>query len=402
MARVSKKVHFSGEFFSTLVDREGTTVPEIAPIIGLTKQSLYENIKDNSITKDFLLKIAKHFMLDQKDFDLLMGISPLHVFFRRERREEVEEDKKDKIRELVEAYLKISQLENPKKYLPKFEGLTPSELALEIRSALGLDNYRVPFDDLVSTLKKFGVYTYFYPFNVLGLNEDSNKKRIRAASIPVDRNWIIFLDTSNELIDSLYDLLHELAHIFAGHKLESFHSDDLESYCNKVAAEVMTPSSFFKENGDVLKKVFSQVTYRIVGEAESIQFTLGCSFEGLVLALSENQIISSSAKKYLYAVNNKKKKNAITLNRYFVPVEGESFSLFWYKSLNDVSLAHLYEFFIRFKVAFLEGRATTRLLAQGFGLDISNGDVLCKKWIVDNEFSAEEIERFKDGPWQSF
>jgi len=303
---------------------------------------------------------------------------------------------------LANVFLKITKIPTVKKHLPKFENLEPKELAKEIRSTLELGKRKVLFDDLVTTLKDFGVYTYFYPFELLGINEDAGVKKVRAASVPFEGKWIIFLDTSNELIDSLYDLIHELAHIFSGHDLSSDHNDDLEKYCNDVANEVLTPSRFFEEDLEELQKYFAKPAPMIVGYAEQIVNILGCSFEGLILALDQNKIIDKSVKGYLYAVSHKKKKNSIKLSYYFNPANDETVSNFWKKALNDSSKTQFYDFFIQLKCAFLEGRATTRLLAEGFGIDISSADVLCKLWISENEFSEEELERFKDGPWQSF
>jgi hypothetical protein len=392
MARVSKKINFSVVFFNELLKSEGMSVPEFAPKIDLTKQTLYENLRDNSISKEQVLKIARHFKLNSKDFDLLIGKKPLPVFFRREKREEVEEVKKDKVRELAELFLKFNQLDHPEKHLPIFNDLTPGDLALEIRSKLELNNPRIPFEELVSTLKKFGVYVFFYPFDTLEVNDSSEKKKIRAASIPFNKNWIIFLDTSNELVDSIFDLFHELAHIFAGHELDSSHSDELEVYCNNVAIEVMTPSSYFKFKEQELKIKFSKIRPGIVGDAEKIQFELGCSFKGLILALDHNGILNTVTKRYLHGVSYNKKRVASLLNKYFIIPDALSPSAFWYQNLNDSTLSQLHEFYIKIKIAYLEGRITTRLVAQGFGIDISSADTLCKKWIEDNEVDDEAAE----------
>ncbi len=403
MARRSQKITFNSEYFKTLVDEGQTSIPSIADSIGLSKQTLYENLRDNSISKEFLVKIAKNFKLSKKEFDLLAGIKPLSVFCRREKRVEVEENKKEKIREIANLLLKITKFDSVKKHLPKFEGLNAKDLAKEIRRTLGLEERRIFIDKLIVTLEDFGIYTYFYPFDYLGLNADSNGKKIRAASIPLDnKKWVIFLDTSNEMIDGLYDLIHEVAHIFSGHDLDVDHSDKLEQYCNSVANEVLTSSDFFNEHKSDLKKYFSTPSSRIVGVAESLQQHLGCSFEGLVLALSQNGIIDEPVKRYLYAVANNKAKSAVKLSDYFTSSKDDSLASFWYKSLNDSSKQLLFKFFLLLKGAFLEGRATTRLLSQGFAIDISNADTLCKKWISENEFSDEELERFKDGPWQTF
>ncbi len=402
MARTSKKLTFNTEFFKSLLEIKKLGVPEFSDVIEVSKQTLYENMRENSISREYLVRIAKFFELSRKDFDLLMGITPLPVFFRRERRVEVEEEKKEKVRKLATIFLKITKIPTVKKHLPKFENLDPKELAKEIRTILELGKRKVLFDDLVTTLKDFGVYTYFYPFDLLGINEDSGSKKVRAASVPLDGKWIIFLDTSNELIDSLYDLIHELAHVFSGHDLNITHDDDLEKYCNAVANEVLTPTRFFEDNRDELKKFFSEPVPKIVGYADYVVSLLGCSFEGLILSLDQNQIIDQRVKGYLYAVCHNKKKNSIKLSYYFNPAEGESVASFWKRALNDSSKTQFYDFFIQLKCAFLEGRATTRLLAEGFGIDISSADVLCKMWISENEFSEEELERFKDGPWQSF
>lgn len=402
MARLSKKITFSGDFLSQLASEAKISMPEVAQKIGLSKQTLYENIRENSISRENLIKIAKFFSLSKKDYELLIGRKPLPVFFRRERREEASEEAKDKIRHLTNLLTKIFELPKGRNHLPIFPDLAPHELAKEIRETLELNNQKVPLEELIITLQSFGVFTFFYPFSYLGINDQvSQKKKMRAASVPVGRNWVIFLDTSHTSVDSLYDLLHELAHIFSGHKLDLAHDDKVEEYCNKVASEVLTPTLFFQEHKARLKHLFSVASPRTVGEAEKIQLFLGCSFEGLILALWANGLISANVKNYLYACCNNKKKTSVKLEQLYYPNNGESISQFWQRSLNNPSLSMFYEYFLIFKSAFLEGRATTRVLAEAFSLDISNADTLCKQWVAENEFSETELQEFKDGLWEN-
>ena len=85
-------------------------------------------------------------------------------------------------------------------------------------------------------MEVFGIFVHFYPFEYLGF-KDEGKKNYRAACIPVKGKWLIVLDVKNTLVDSLFDLFHELTHIFAGHDFEN-QSKEIEEYAQGVAREV--------------------------------------------------------------------------------------------------------------------------------------------------------------------
>lgn len=399
MSRQSTKVSFDSSFFKTLVKDSNLTMDDFVLELKnkntnaqLSKVTLFENLKDSKISRANLLEIGKFFNLDKKKFSLLMGHKPLPVFFRRERMVEVEETAKDKIREIAKYYFALPSYKENLKAIPIFKSLSPERLSLEIRSTLGLSAKRVTFEEVVSALDSFGVHVHFYPFEYLGIKQEKTKN-YRAASIQNNNTWLILLDVSYSPIDSLFDLFHELGHIFAGHDLEH-HDAALEEYCNSVAREILTPSSFFQDNKDYFLKAFHIPSNKVVGEVELIQEYLGASFGGVIQALEKNACLTAATKTYLWACFHRRKKDLVTVNSIYEKWTNSDQN--WATVLLDDSLSLYFNFFRKIKAGYTAERLTTRVIAHVFNLDISNADLLTRIWLKETEISMEEVASFKD------
>lgn len=399
MSRQSTKVSFDPTFFKSLVKDSNLTMEEFIQKLKskssdaqMSKATLFENMKDSKISRDNLVEIGKFFNLDKKSFSLLMGHKPLPVFFRRERRAEVEENAKDKVRELAKFYFALPSYKENLKPLPVYKSLPADKLSAEIRDVLDLSANRVTFEEVISALEGFGVHVHFYPFEYLGIKKE-NTKNYRAASIQNKDSWLILLDTSYLPIDSLFDLFHELGHIFAGHDLEA-HDEQLEEYCNAVAREILTPSAFFQTNKEYFIKAFQAPSNKVVGEVELIQEFLGASFGGVIQALDKNECLPSSTKTYLWACFHRRKNDSLTVN--YIYEKRTSSHKDWALVLLDDHLSLYFSFFRKIKAGYVAERLTTRVVAQIFNVDISNADLLTKLWINETEISMEEVATFKD------
>lgn len=399
MSRKSTKLRFDGDSFKGFLKERSLTIERFSEAIRasipgshLSVTTIHENMKEGAASRENLISIAKYLNLSQKEFKILMGSKPLPVFFRRERMEDAEEEAKDLVRSLGDLYFSLRPYKTHRKALPKFTGLSPAELSFEIRNLLKLPVGKVSFDEVVNSLEEFGVHVHFYPFQLLGIKK-TNKKNYRAACILKESNWLILLDTSNTIHDALFDLFHELAHIFSGHDLNN-QTKEIESYSNNTAAEVLTPTKFFQKNSDYLKQAVRNPSPRIVGEVGFIQDVLGASFEGVVLALNRNGFLTDDSKKYLFACIQRKRAEIPSINQ-ILDIENST-SEKWASVLVKEEDTEYLSIFKKFKSAYLANKVTTRVISTVFGLVIEEADHLCRIWTEELSISQEEVDAVKD------
>ncbi len=99
---------------------------------------------------------------------------------------------------------------------------------------------------------------------------------------------------------------------------------------------------------------------------------LGASFEGVVLRLKENALVTPELFNYLYRVVINKKKNREILNDFF---ESE-----WLLNLDIDECRYYYKFFIQIRNLFLEGLLTTRSVAAFTNLEYGEASRVCSYW----------------------
>ena len=200
---------------------------------------------------------------------------------------------------------------------------------------------------------------------------------LRAASIPLNGDWIILLDTSKSLEDVFFDLIHELAHIFSGHNPEEMHNKDIEDYCQCVAKEFFTPTAFFEKNIDYFREHFEEVSRKsqAVGHVDKLRIYLGASFEGVVLKLKEMEIISKEMQNYLYGVVINKKKHSKPLDMFYT---GD-----WVAQLDEEIYKYYYKFFLEVRYLYQEELLTQRSVGKLFNLDFGESALLVDNWYME-------------------
>ena len=303
---------------------------------------------------------------------------PLPVFFRKERLEEPEQVEVEKLRNYIEPFLKVIDYKKQREALPTFNGLSPDKMAKQIRKVLSIVSRSVSIEYVIDTLTVFGIHVYFCPFKNMGINTNlKSKKMLRAASIPLNNNWVILLDTSKSLEDVFFDLIHELAHIFAGHNPQEMHNKDIEDYCQSVAKDFFTPTTFFEKNIDYLKDHFENVGRKsqAVGHVDKIRMYLGAGFEGVVLKLKEMEIISKEMQNYLYGVVINKKKHSKPLDIFYTDD--------WVTRLDDDIYKYYYKFFLEVRYLYQEELLTQRSVGKLFNLDFGESALLVDNWYME-------------------
>lgn len=375
-------VQIDGMLLKTLIRQSHKKIQDSDDSFGISRQRLSTCFKSGIINRKVLYKIASEIKLSKTQFDEVMGIKPIQVFFRKERLEEPHVEEVEKIRTLVGSFIKTFPTNTSKEFvIPVYKNLSPSDMALQIRKQLSIISKSVSIEDVIDTLVEFGIFVYFYPFKILGINTDpKSKKMLRAAAVPFsDDRWVILLDTSKSKEDVFFDLIHELTHIFAGHDVTEKHSKSVEDYCQEVAKEFFTPISYFEKQRESLLSFFNSIVTKsqAVGKVEQLRLELGASFEGVLLKLIETKTISNELQNYLYAVVISKKKNREVLNSFFKDN--------WTKRLDLDEYRHYYKFFIQIRNLYLAGLLTLRGVAVFLNLEYGETHKVCSEW--ESEYS---------------
>ena len=375
-------VKIDGLYLKSLIRQSDKQIQDADSSFGISRQRLSTCFKSGIINRKVLYKIAQEIKLTKTQFDEVLGIKPLPVFFRKERLEEPHIEEIEKIRLIAGSFLKLFPQNISREFvLPVFKNLPPNEMAVQIRKQLSIISRSVSMEDVIDTLVEFGVFVYFYPFQLLGINTDpKSKKMLRAAAVPFnDNNWLILLDTSKSKEDVFFDLIHELTHIFAGHDGNEKHNKAIEDYCQEVAKEFFTPMSYFQKQHEPLLNFFNNIRVKAqaVGKVEQLRLELGASFEGVVLRLIEAKIISGELSGYLYAVINNKKRNREVLNSFF---KGD-----WFNQIDLDEYRYYYKFFIQIRNLYLEGQLTLRGVAVFLNIEFGEAHKICSGW--ESEFA---------------
>ncbi|WP_127718291.1 ImmA/IrrE family metallo-endopeptidase [Halobacteriovorax sp. HLS] len=368
-------IQIDGAYLKARIKDRELMLKDSQDLFGISRTRLSTCINENTINRKLLYKIASKLKLSKSEFNEAMGQKPLQVFFRKERLEEPHIEEIEKVRSFVSTFIKVFEFKKPEEALPTFNHLNAADLAKQIRKTLSIVSASVSIEYVIDTLQVFGVHVYFCPFRFMGLNQDpKSKKLLRAASIPVADNWLILLDTSKSKEDVFFDLIHELAHIFAGHDHVQKHDKEIEDYCQSVGKEFFTPSSFFDYYAEDLRTFFVGIDKKskAVGHVDKIRIHLGASFEGVVLKLKEAKIITSQLQGYLYAVVNNKKKNTKSLDYFFQEN--------WFENLDDDIYKYYYKLFIEARYLYQEERLTQRSIGALFGLDYGESSQLVDLW----------------------
>lgn len=370
-------VKIEGAFLKSLI-KVSYDLQNSQELFGISRTRLSTCLKENKINRKVLYTIASKLKLEKSIFNEVLGIKPLPVFFRKERLEEPDLEEVEKLRSYIAPFLKVIDYKKQKEALPTFRDLPADKMAKQIRKVLSIPSRSVSIEYVIDTLTVFGVHVYFCPFKNMGINiKKKSKKMLRAASIPLDDNWIILLDTSKSLEDVFFDLMHELAHIFAGHNPDEMHSKEIEDYCQSVAKEFFTPTEFFQKNFEYFQEHFESVSRKsqAVGHVDKIRIYLGASFEGVVLKLKEMEIISKEMQNYLYGVVINKKRHSKPLDIFY---SGD-----WVTRLDEDIYKYYYKFFLEVRYLYQEELLTQRSVGKLFNLDFGESALLVDNWCLE-------------------
>ena len=154
------------------------------------------------------------------------------------------------------------------------------EVANQIRKYTEIEAFN-NLQGIISTLAEQGVEIALIPFSKLNLN--SNGEHEEAFSVTDGNRYLIFLDSDSPEERLIFNLGHELCHLF---RPDIEFSKFEETFCNDVAAELVYPKEFFDSHRDTIQKVVDgQSVGSIINLINVIKDNLGGEAFGISIRL---------------------------------------------------------------------------------------------------------------------
>ncbi len=263
--------------------------------------------------------------------------------------------------------------------LSKVQSVT--EVADQIRKLCNIYNFNY-LKPILHTLSKQGVEVAIIPFNKLRLvSLDQNET---AFSVTNEQRFLIFLDSSapEELL--IFNLCHELCHLF---RPDHGYSKQEEAFCNDVATELIYPQNYFDLRKDAIAKIIQSGSEQsILNLIYNLKFELGGEQFGSAIRLKKlgylsqkdelhQKIISIAQKNFksLPEVGN-------SLFENYDPTNVITFKNFW--DSNEIQSNILLKFFFHIKNGAINNSITARKFSELFGVDIGAADEMFRTWTI--------------------
>ena len=400
MPKIVESLEFNGAMLKHLIEAntEFNSLTQFAVALGSSKQMLHFWLENEKMPTGTLYKAVRLLTLTpEKANDLIRVKTEKHyqVLFRTRRNVPVMVSNKARATKLAREFFEWHEpTVEQKKKIEVIKSDDPLQFAHQMQKKLEItDCSNLTTASLVKILEKFNIHVLFVDFDEMFNFKDLKKNVPCAFCVKEDEKYVIVVNIREAYENMFWIIIHELTHIFAGH-LEN-HADDLvedeaqEKFSNKVAIEFMTPNAWFQARKLNLINKYSTSNSLSVFHTEEITRKLNASFIGVILALSEHQIISSHTKSYLMKVHYNKKERGDFHKIY--QVMGSDYDkkrlIFWKEAFKNNEALNYLKFQSLVRKKTFESYISTDRLSEIFGLSEIHIEKLKGAWL--NEVSSD-------------
>ena len=378
MARPSISINIDGATLRSLLLAKRGKLEDVADDLNLSRQTLHAWFSNNKIPPRQLSQIAQKYTLNVQDIRRLKKTEEFLLFFRTLRNVAVPEETKEAVRSLAKDFflLHSREIQIKASISSTLSTSDPVEMASHVRRLLVLPEHGTTTEQLIASLDGFNLPVLFVAFD-----QSLKEAKIHAFTAIKGTTRAIFLDRDCAWEDVSWRIIHELAHILAGHQGEVTAGD--EKFCNQVAIEILTPKSFFTSKKDVLKKAILGASIGalrpIVAEVSDF---LGASYMGVVLALIDNRIIAkdSNESRSLFKIAHQNSGARILISTITTPTRDKEES-FWDAALEDPSKRAFFKFELLARDALIGGNISISRASEIFSVDVLQMEQLRRLWI---------------------
>lgn len=377
---MKKNSRIDKEAFLKALKARGTTQAAVATKIGANPKSFSRWINEGYFQSQHLWDLTETLVLSEEELDTILMIPTYKVFFRKRFLHKVPESLKEKAIELAETIFSLTYLNTRSHfYPPNVSRLQSSiEVADQIRKHTKIKKFN-GLPGIISCLAEQGVEIALIPFKKFKLKSEDQEEQ--AFSLTNENRWLICLDTNSPEERLIFNLCHELCHIFrpdhAPSKME-------EKFCNAVATELIYPEKFFSVRKKIIEPITSsQSKEKIINLISAIKHCLGGEFLGIALRLKELEFFSNKNPVHKAIIDysedsfNNLQKIEKKLFSDFEP-RSQRFVDFW-KSSNIESNV-LLSLFMRIKNSAIDGSISSRKFTELFDADYATVHEMIHDW----------------------
>lgn len=370
--------------FIRALDGRNISQAVLAQKIGANEKSFSRWINDGYIQSQYLWDLTEELDLSDEELDEILMLPKYKVFFRKKYLGEVPDEVEQRAIDFAKTLFGLTYLNSNARFCPpnvsKLESDT--EVANQIRRYTKIDSFR-NLPGIISGLAEQGVEVTVVPFEKLGLT--SNGEHEQAFSVTDEKRCLIFLDASSPKERLIFNLCHELCHLF---RPDLEFSSREEKFCNAVASELVYPKSFFEAHRETIEKIVqSNSGQSIVNLLNVIKENLGGEIFGISLRLkalgffSQKNLLHQKIISYSEDSFNRLPLFEIHVFSDFNPRSHEAFSRFW--GGPQIESSNFLRFFFHIKNAAIGGAISSRKFSELFNVDIGLADEIFHKWKMD-------------------
>lgn len=387
MARPSTTVPIAGEILKGLISERRLQVDQFGDKLGVSKETVYSWIRDNRIPPRRLVDAGKALSLSSSDLQKLTDVPQrrLVVQFRTLRDRPVSEGVKRDVEEVAREFFRLDNTSIERKVVRRhlLDSDDPESMAEMILGVLQLDRSKLSVETVIRALEALNIHVAFYDFGP----EFVGVKAQAACAVQGEKS-IIFINSHEATEDILWRIFHEACHLFANHEEIT---PEQEQFCNKVASEATTPSSFFERHREALKKEFAKGKAKSPYVTKELARLLSAGFGGVIIALKDNKVIDDDTAKYLWGCFHRTKNSRPTVRSKITPGPSEDGGHFWQRVLNDPEKTKFLKFQRLVQQALIEERISVSRAAEILQTDDKTAEELGTVWRRDLE-AAQEMQ----------
>jgi Zn-dependent peptidase ImmA (M78 family) len=161
-----------------------------------------------------------------------------------------------------DEYLTRNGIKDKLSFVGRFNISTPiDEVAVDIRSSLDFEDIKLDttgkqdyLKEVIDRLENLGILIFKNGIVNVNTRRSLDVNEFRGFAIANEYTPAIFINGNDSISAQLFTLLHEVAHIWIGKGGISNWAypfeNEVETYCNKVAAEVLMPTFYFEKIWD--------------------------------------------------------------------------------------------------------------------------------------------------------
>lgn len=363
-----------------LEDRKISQI-DLANAIGANDKSFSRWINDGYIYSKYLWDLTETLDLKDSELDEILMLPKHKVFFRKKYLQEPPEEVKQQAIDLSKTLFGLTYLNSRAHFFPqnlsKVQSVT--EVADHIRKLCNLNNFNY-LHPILHTLSNQGIEVAIIPFKKLKLvSPDEHEK---AFSVTNEQRFLIFLDSSNSEELLIFNLCHELSHLF---RPDHNFSKEEETFCNKVASELIYPKNYFDQRQETINKIISSRSEEsIFSLLNNLKYELGGEIFGCALRLkdlgffSQKDVLHKRIISLAEANYNRLPKIGNAIFEKYDPSNLNSFQEFW--SNNDIDSNILLRFFFHIKNGAINNSITARKFSELFGVNIGAAEEMFRSW----------------------